>query len=76
MVYKNKGIIKLSPVDHVNDHGIFIVVQKESNSKEESFSSTEPDRLITKFTTQIKKVTKLKIKVFLRKIFVNICRCH
>jgi hypothetical protein len=46
-----EGSTKLSPVDHMI-HGIFFLVQKESNAKKESFCCTEPYRLFAKFTTQ------------------------
>ena len=45
----------------------FVLVQKDSNPKKESFYWTEPYRFLTKFTTQNRK--KKKIKVFLSRQF-------
>jgi len=49
-------------------HGIFILVQKESNTKKESFCCAEPERLFTKFTTQNKKEQKKKSKLLISTI--------
>ena len=49
-------------------HWIFVLVQKDSNVKKESFCCTEPSRLFTKFTTQNRTSKKRKSKFFIATI--------
>jgi len=54
LIAYSQGSINFFPVDHMICW-IFVLVQKDSNAKKESFCCTEPSRLFTKFTTQNRK---------------------
>jgi hypothetical protein len=49
-------------------HGIFVLVQKDSNAKKESFCCTEPYKLFTKFTTRNRKRKKENQSFFIETI--------
>ncbi len=66
-----QGRMKLSPVDHLVD-GILVLVQKDSNAKNESFCFHGTLKIVTKFTTQNKIEQKRKSKFFYISIVVSV----
>jgi len=68
-----QGIIKLSPQVQMG-LGIFVLVQKDSNDKKESFSYTDPKRLLTKFTTRNRKNKKENQSFVSRQLCVSLNR--
>jgi hypothetical protein len=48
---------------------IFVLVQKDSNAKKESFCCTQPYRLVTKYTTHNRKSKKESQSFFISTIF-------